>query len=345
MAEQRRDGDINKICIIGAGSFGTAIAMLLATKGLSVKIWAREDEIVEGINRDHINPSYLSDIQLPESVIAFHSIQKALIESQMVVFATPSHALRDVANRVKSSLKGDEIIVSVAKGIEKDTLMTPSQILADVLEGALLEDQIGVLTGPSHAEEVGKFKPTTVVASAYAKRVSCIIQETFMTPAFRVYLNHDILGAEIGGALKNIMAIAAGIVDGAGLGDNAKAALMTRGLHEMKRMGSSLGASQDTFSGLTGMGDLIVTCMSEHSRNRYVGYNIGKGASLDEIRSGMSMIAEGVKTARSVSQWSERNNVEMPITDAVCRVLFEGLNPKDAVDQLMTRNAKDEIMI
>lgn len=345
MAEQGRDGILTKACIIGAGSFGTAIAMLLGTKGLTVKIWAREDEIVEGINREQINPSYLSDVKLPDKVKAYHSIEEALDGAEMVVFSTPSHALRTVANRVKESLKGDEIVVSVAKGIEKDTLMTPSQILADVFEGALLEDQIGVLTGPSHAEEVGNFKPTTVVATAYSKRVAGIIQETFMTPAFRVYLNHDILGAEIGGALKNIMAIAAGIVDGAGLGDNAKAALMTRGLHEMKRMGSTLGASQDTFSGLTGMGDLIVTCMSQHSRNRYVGYNIGKGRSLEEITSGMSMVAEGVKTARSVSQWSERNNVEMPITDAVCRVLFEGLDPKDAVAQLMTRNAKDEIMI
>jgi glycerol-3-phosphate dehydrogenase (NAD(P)+) len=263
----------------------------------------------------------------------------------MVVFATPSHALREVAEKARAYLSGQEIIVSVAKGIEQDTLMTPSQILTEVLDGVVLEDQIGVLTGPSHAEEVGTFKPTTVVASAYSKRAARIIQETFMTPKFRVYLNYDILGAEIGAALKNIMAIAAGIVDGADLGDNAKAALITRGLHEMKRMGSALGASQDTFSGLTGMGDLIVTCTSRHSRNRYVGYNIGKGKSLQEITSGMNMVAEGVKTARSVSQWSRKNKVEMPITEAVYKVLFENINPGDAVHELMTRNAKNEIMI
>lgn len=336
---------MKKISIIGAGSFGTAIAVVLGHSGYSITIWAREEEVVEGINQKRFNPEYISDVELPKSVSASYSIKEALKGSEMVVFATPSHALREVAGKAKEFLTGNEIIVSVAKGIEQDTLMTPSQILVDVLEGAVLEDQIGILTGPSHAEEVSKFKPTAITASAYSKRAARIIQETFMTPMFRVYLNHDILGAEIGGALKNIMAIAAGIIDGAELGDNAKAALMTRGLHEMKRMGCALGASQDTFSGLTGMGDLIVTCTSEHSRNRYVGYNIGRGKSLDEITSGMNMIAEGVKTAKSVSQWSRRNNVEMPITDAVYKVLFENMDPKDAVNELMTRNAKDEIMI
>lgn len=336
---------MKKISIIGAGSFGTAMAVVLGKKGFPVTIWAREGEVTDGINKNHINPGYLSDVTLPNNVIASNSIAEALINAEMVLFATPSHALREVAEKVKPHLNGSEIIVTISKGIEKDSLMTPSQILVDVLEGTVLEDQIGVLTGPSHAEEVGKFKPTTVVASAYSKRVARIIQETFITPMFRVYLNQDILGAEIGGALKNIMAIAAGIIDGAELGDNAKAALMTRGLHEMKRMGTALGASQDTFSGLTGMGDLIVTCTSQHSRNRYVGYNIGRGKTLSEITSGMNMVAEGVKTAQSVNQWALKNNVEMPITTAVYKVLFENMNPKDAVKVLMTRNAKEEIMI
>lgn len=319
--------------------------MLSATKGHKVAIWARESNVVQGINRNKVNPAYLSDITLPENITAYHKLEEALENAEMVVFATPTHAMREVSERAKSFLTGNEIIVTVAKGIEEDSLLTPSQILVDVLDGIVLEDQIGVLTGPSHAEEVSKMKPTTVVASAYSKRAARIIQETFMTRMFRVYLNYDILGAEIGGALKNIMAIAAGIVDGAELGDNAKAALMTRGLHEMKRMGSTLGASQDTFSGLTGMGDLIVTCTSTHSRNRYVGYNIGKGKTLEEITEGMNMVAEGVKTARSVHQWSIKNGVEMPITDAVYKVLFKNMNPKDAVNELMTRNAKDEIMI
>ncbi len=336
---------MKNISIIGAGSFGTAIAVLLGKKGYSVSIWGRETEVVDGINQNGINPEYLTDIKLPESIKAFHKIKDAVEDAEMVVFSTPTHALREVAVKTKPHLTGEEIIVSVAKGIEQESLLTPSQILVDVLDGVVLEDHIGILTGPSHAEEVGKFKPTTVVASAYSKRAATVIQETFITPMFRVYLNYDILGAEIGGALKNIMAIAAGIVDGAKLGDNAKAALMTRGLHEMKRMGSTLGASQDTFSGLTGMGDLIVTCTSKHSRNRYVGYHIGKGKTLEEIKAGMNMVAEGVKTAKSVWQWSRKNGVEMPITDAVYKVLFENMNPKDAVNELMTRNAKNEIMI
>ena len=336
---------MKKIAIIGAGSFGTAMAVVLGNKRIPVSIWAREKNVVRGINTNHVNPEYLSDVTLPESVSANEALEETLAGADMVLFATPSHTIREVATKVKPLITGQEIIVTISKGIEKDTLMAPSQILVDVLQGKVLEDQIGVLTGPSHAEEVGKNKPTTVVASAYSKRAARIIQETFMTNMFRVYLNHDIVGVEIGGALKNIMAIAAGIVDGAELGDNAKAALMTRGLHEMKRMGTALGASQDTFSGLTGMGDLIVTCTSEHSRNRFVGYNIGRGKTLDEIISGMNMVAEGVKTAESVCQWATKNNIEMPITSAVYNVLFKNVDPRDAVDQLMTRNAKEEIMI
>lgn len=337
--------NLNKISIIGAGSFGTALAVVLGHKGHNVTIWAREPNVVEGIKKTGKNPEYISDVELPKIVQASSSLQDTLENTDMIVFATPTHALRSVAEKVKPYVTGHEIIVTISKGMEKNTLMTPSQILVNVFEEVVLEDQIGVLTGPSHAEEVSKFKPTTVVSAAYSTRVARIIQETFITPMFRVYLNHDIVGAEIGGALKNIMAIAAGIIDGAELGDNAKAALMTRGLHEMKRMGYHLGASQDTFSGLTGMGDLIVTCTSQHSRNRFVGYNIGRGKTLNEIISGMNMVAEGVKTAESVALWARKNSIEMPITDAIYKVLFEKMDPKDAVHELMTRNAKDEINI
>jgi len=336
---------VKKVSIIGAGSFGTALAIVLGQGGYPVTLWAREKEVVDGINTTRKNPSYISNVELPESITASVSIEDTVLNSDMVLFATPTHALRDVAKTVKPYLTGKEIIVTVSKGIEKDTFMTPSEILVSVLNGKTLEDQIGVLSGPSHAEEVSTFKPTTVVAAANSKRVARIIQETFMTPMFRVYINHDIVGVEIGAALKNIMAIAAGIVDGAELGDNAKAALITRGLHEMKRMGLSMGASQDTFSGLTGMGDLIVTCTSEHSRNRFVGYSIGSGKKLDEIISGMNMVAEGVKTTDSVYQWAKQNNVEMPITKAVHKVLFEDIDPKDALYDLMTRNPKEEKMI
>lgn len=336
---------MKKVSIIGAGSFGTALSVVLGHGGFTVSLWAREQSVVKKINSERRNPEYISDVDLPESVSATDSLSVALENAEIVLFATPTHALRDVAMNVKPFMSGKEIVVTVSKGIEKDTLMTPTQILVSVLDGVVLEDQIGVLSGPSHAEEVSKFKPTTVVAAAYSKRVARIIQETFMTPMFRVYLNQDIIGVEIGAALKNIMAIAAGIADGANMGDNAKAALITRGLHEMKRMGVAMGASQDTFSGLTGLGDLIVTCTSEHSRNRYVGYNIGQGKKLDEIITGMNMVAEGVKTTDSVNQWAEKNSIEMPITRAVHKVLFENMDPTDALIELMTRNPKEEKMI
>ena len=336
---------MKKVSIIGAGSFGTALSVVLGHGGFSVTLWARENDVVEKINSERKNPDYISDVKLPDSVSATNSLEVALDSAEILLFATPTHALRSVATNVKPFISGQEIIVTVSKGIEKDTFMTPTQILVSVFDGVILEDQIGVLSGPSHAEEVSKFKPTTVVAAAYSKRVARIIQETFMTPMFRVYLNQDIIGVEIGAALKNIMAIAAGIADGADMGDNAKAALITRGLHEMKRMGVAMGASQDTFSGLTGLGDLIVTCTSEHSRNRYVGYNIGQGKKLDEIITGMNMVAEGVKTTDSVNQWAEKNSIEMPITRAVHKVLFENMDPTDALIELMTRNPKEEKMI
>ncbi|MDZ7716659.1 MAG: NAD(P)H-dependent glycerol-3-phosphate dehydrogenase [Balneolaceae bacterium] len=336
---------MRKVTVIGAGSFGTALSVVLARAGNDVSLWARESEIAYGINNQHRNPSYISDVTLPDSIECFTELDKSVAEKDMIVFATPSHAMREVAQKVKPHLDGKEMIVSVAKGIENDTFMTMSQVLKEVLKDKIIDDHIGVLSGPSHAEEVGKFRPTTVVSTSFSKRTAEIIQETFMTPMFRIYLNYDIMGVEVGGSVKNIMAIAAGIIDGAELGDNAKAALITRGLHEMKRLGMKLGASQDTFSGLAGMGDLVVTCTSQHSRNRFVGYHIGQGKSLDEIINGMNMVAEGIKTTRSVFDWSNKLGVEMPITAAVNKILFEGENPKDMLYDLMTRNPKEEIVI
>lgn len=333
------------VTVIGAGSFGTALAMVLDQAGNQVQIWAREEEIANRINEDHKNASYLNDIELPDSIVAYNNIEQCLQSQDMVVFATPSHTLREVAEKIKPCLDGHEILVTVAKGIENDTFKTMSQVLIEVMEGTTFEDNIGVLYGPSHAEEVGQLKPTTVVAAAYSTRTAKIIQETFLTPMFRVYVNNDVIGVEIGGSVKNIMAIAAGIVDGAELGDNAKAALITRGLHEMKRMGQLLGAHSDTFSGLTGMGDLIVTCTSSHSRNRSVGFRIGQGEKLDDIVNSMNMVAEGVKTTKSVRDWAEKNHVEMPITQAVYSILFENMDPRDALYKLMTRDPKDEIVM
>jgi glycerol-3-phosphate dehydrogenase (NAD(P)+) len=334
-----------KVSVIGAGSWGTALAVVLQSKGNDVLIWARENEIALHINEHHRNPVYLSELDLPQTIQATSDLALASTSRDMIVFATPSHTMREVANRVKPFLSGNEIIVTVSKGIEKDTFMTMTQVLAEVLKEIVIEDHIGALSGPSHAEEVARQKPTVVVSAAYSRSTARIIQSAFMTPMFRVYLNHDVVGVEVAGAVKNIMAIAAGIVEGADLGDNAKAALVTRGLLEIKRLGTRLGASQDTFAGLAGIGDLIVTCTSQHSRNRYVGYHIGKGEKLAEIQSHMSMIAEGVKTTRSVYQWSRHLNIEMPITEMVYKVLFDQKNPMEAMYELMTRESKEEILI
>ena len=336
---------MKKVTIIGAGSFGTALSRVLIQAGNEVRIWAREASVAESINKEHRNNKYLKEFSLPESLQAYKDFTVCLQDCDMIVMATPSHTLRELANQMKPYLSGNELIVSVAKGIEKDSFKTMTQVLAEVLGDVVNEDRIGLISGPSHAEEVADFKPTLVVAAANSKSTALAIQDTFMTPMFRVYINYDMIGVELSASVKNIMALAAGIADGAGMGDNAKAALMTRGLHEMKRLGMEMGAMLDTFPGLAGMGDLIVTCTSQHSRNRYVGYQIGQGLKLDEIINNMEMVAEGVKTTESVYQWAHKMNIEMPITEAVYQVLFEGMDPSDGLYSLMTRNPKEEISI
>lgn len=332
------------ITIIGAGSWGTALSLVLADSGHNVSLWAREPELTDSINTQNQNLLYLKDVVLPENIQCFSDYKQALKGAEAVLFATPSHVLRRVAEDVKPHLNGYEIIISVVKGIENETYLTMSQVLTQVLDGVIDQDRIGVLYGPSHAEEVAKRKPTVVSVASYSTSTAKDIQALFKSPMFRVYMNRDILGIEIAGSIKNIMAIAAGIAEGADFGDNAIAALITRGLQEMKRLGVRLGASQDTFAGLAGVGDLVVTCTSKHSRNRTVGYRIGKGESLDDIIASMNMVAEGVKTTKSVHGWATRLNVDMPITNSVYNVLFKGLNPKEGVYQLMTREQKEEIL-
>lgn len=332
-----------KATVIGAGSWGTALAVVLDSNGHDVRIWAREQEIADAINLDHHNPTYLPELALPPSITAYTDLADCARNRDLIVFATPSHTMREVSLRVKPYLEGDEIVVSVSKGIEIGSYLTMTQVLADTLSGTIIEDHIGALYGPSHAEEVSRLKPTAVVSAAYSKSAALTIQQAFMTPMFRVYANHDLVGVEVGGSVKNIMAIAAGIVDGAGLGDNAKAALLTRGLQEMKRLGLRMGGSSDTFSGLAGIGDLIVTCTSEHSRNRYVGYHIGKGEKLGEIIARMAMVAEGVNTTKSVHGLALKLGVDMPITHRVYEILFEDKSALEAMRELMTREAKDEM--
>jgi len=332
---------MSSITLFGAGSWGTALAVHLAEAGRDVTLWARRPDAVEQMRRTRHNPRYLPDLAIPSSVHITADLDAAAEASSLWAVAVPSQNLRSVAERLRPHTGKLGTIVSLAKGIENDTLMTMSRVLRDVLDD-VPEERIGVLYGPSHAEEVAEGRPTTVVAAAPDENVAEEIQEAFMTKGLRVYVNTDVIGVEIGGSAKNVLAIAAGISDGVGYGDNAKAALITRGLAEIRRLGLAMGARPQTFAGLAGIGDLVVTCMSQHSRNRHLGEQIGQGKTLDEVLDQMDMVAEGVRTTQSIHDLAQRYNLEMPITEAVYAVLFEGERPREMVTELMTRSAKRE---
>lgn len=330
------------IAVLGAGSWGTALAYSLALHGgHDVRLWARRADLVETIRRERRNLEYLPSVVLPKRVAVTSEISEAVEGSALVVVATPSQSVRPVAGKMADRIGPEHVVVSVAKGIEMDTLMTTTEVLRDVLPNADA-GRIGVLYGPSHAEEVGAGRPTTVVVAMQDIDAAHAAQDAFMTDQLRVYVNRDVIGVEIAGSVKNVMALAAGMSDGVGLGDNAKAALVTRGLAEITRLGLALGAEPATFSGLAGLGDLVVTCFSRHSRNRYFGEQIGRGRTLEEVEQEMKMVAEGVKTTLSVRELAERHGVEMPIAEAVHAILFHHLRPEDAVYELMTRAAKRE---
>lgn len=331
----------SSITLFGAGSWGTALAVHLAAEGRDVTLWARRPEVVETIQQKGHNPTYLPDVAIPSSVHVTSSLETATRASSLWAVAVPSQNLRSIAAELQPYTNEAETVVSLAKGIENDTLQTMSQVLGDELP-SLAREQIGVLYGPSHAEEVADGRPTTVVAAAPAEHHAERIQNAFMTSRLRVYVNTDVIGVEIGGSAKNVLAIAAGISDGVGYGDNAKAALVTRGLAEIRRLGLALGAREQTFAGLAGIGDLVVTCMSQHSRNRYLGEQIGRGKRLEEVLDEMDMVAEGVRTTQSIRDLARRHQIEMPITEAVYAILFDGQNPQEMVDELMTRPAKRE---
>ena len=330
-----------KIAVLGAGSWGTALAISLVRADHDVTLWARRPEAAEAMARDRHNPTYLPDAILPEALHITSDLAAAATDKDLWVMATPSHAIRGLAEQVRPYAHPGLIVVSVAKGIENGTLKTTTQVIREVLD-VIPPERIGVLYGPSHAEELALGRPTTVVAAAPSIDVAEQIQDDFMTPALRVYVNDDVLGVEIGGSVKNVMAIAAGISDGIGYGDNAKAAIITRGMAEIQRLGLAMGAQASTFAGLTGIGDLVVTCTSRHSRNRYLGEQIGKGNSLEDVQNEMKMVAEGVRTTNSVYHLAQQYGVEMPITEGVYAILFEGKKPADAVHELMTRAAKQE---
>jgi len=330
------------ISVIGAGGWGTTLAILLAARKEDVTLWTERREYFDEMLTRHGNPTFLPGVRLPDSIRITTDLEEAAARREMVVLAVPSQFLRSVLERISPRLLGEAVLVNVAKGIEQTTLMTMSEVLRDVFPG-LRPTRIVTLSGPSHAEEVSRGIPTAVVAACTELDTARGVQRTFGTRAFRVYVSGDIRGVELGGALKNVIAVGAGISDGVGFGDNTKAAIMTRGMAEIIRLGVALGARQETFSGLSGMGDLIVTCMSRHSRNRYVGEEVGKGRTLGDVLSSMKMVAEGVETTRSAVELARRLSVELPIAAQVYKVLFEGKNPNDATADLMSRDMKEEV--
>ncbi|KAB7708899.1 NAD(P)H-dependent glycerol-3-phosphate dehydrogenase [Bacillus aerolatus] len=331
-----------KVAVIGAGSWGTALAIVLADNGHEVRLWAHNKDRINEINEKHTNSQYLPGVELPVNIIGSDSLERVLSNLDIIVLAVPTKAIREVLQKIKTIRKEPLTIIHVSKGIEPDTLMRISEMIKEELPDGLLSD-IVVLSGPSHAEEVSLRHPTTVTASSENMKAAERIQDIFMNQHFRVYTNADVVGVEIGGALKNIIALAAGISDGLGYGDNAKAALITRGLAEIARLGTKMGANPLTFSGLAGIGDLIVTCTSVHSRNWRAGNLLGKGQKLQDVLDSMGMVVEGVRTTRAARQLSIKYNVEMPIAEALYRILFEGQEPKEAVDDLMARMKTHEM--
>ncbi len=331
-----------KVGVIGAGSWGTALAHLLSTKGHDTVLWHRDPAVVNTIAKEHRNPKYLKDITLPENLGATMVLEDAVEEKEMVVSVVPSHAVREVMGRAAKSIGQDAIIVSAAKGIENETLLTMHGVFKEILPRTLWMNTC-FLGGPSFAREVALQLPTAVSIAAEDPDVAKRAQQAFATPYFRAYTTSDVVGVELGGAIKNVLAIGAGIADGLRFGHNARAALITRGLAEMARLGLRLGANPLTFAGLGGIGDLILTCTGDLSRNRKVGMLLGQGKTLPQIREEMDQVAEGIKTAVSVEHLSKKLGVEMPLCHTVYRILYEGKEPRAAVTELMTRELKDEM--
>ena len=328
------------VTFLGCGSWGGALGKLLSEKGLDVTMWHRNLDVVNHL-KDTRTHYLIPELIFPSGVEFTNNISSAIQSSEIIILALPSQSIRDVITKNKSSFNKNHIIVNVSKGIEIDTLMTVSEVLNDVLDGN--HKSVVTLSGPSHAEEVINGHPTTLVAASNDIQSAEIIQNLFATEMLRTYLNRDIRGVELGGSMKNVIAIAAGICDGIGYGDNSKAALMTRGMMEITRLGEAMGAKVETFRGLSGYGDLIVTCLSKHSRNRQLGQLIGEGKALEDITLGMSMIAEGIFTAKSVHQLQLKHSVEMPIHEAIYQVLFQKKDPKNSVVELMARRLSEEL--
>ncbi|MFC1850900.1 NAD(P)H-dependent glycerol-3-phosphate dehydrogenase [candidate division CSSED10-310 bacterium] len=330
-----------KIAVIGAGSWGTAITILLAAKGFRVSLWVYEPELLQTMKQKPENQLYFPGFPIEGKVDFSGDISEVVRGSGFIILVVPSHVLRQTLSTFKADIENDSIIVSATKGIEVQTLKRMTEVIGELVPQAL-QQRIAVLSGPSFAQEVAQKSPTTVVVASENEQVAQQVQLLFNTPHFRTYTNTDVVGVEIGGSLKNVIAIAAGTSDGLGFGNNTKAAILTRGLSEMTRLGAAMGANPLTFAGLSGMGDLILTCNSSLSRNYMTGYKLGKGSSLQEITASLRTVAEGINTTRSAYKLSHQVQVEMPIVDQVFSLLFEGKRPSLAVVELMKRKLKKE---
>ena len=333
---------MGKVAVLGAGSWGTALALVLADNKHDVHLWTHREALAEEINRTHKNEKYLSGVDLPASLKASHDLASVVDGAKHVILVVPTKAMREVCGQLKQVLSDKVILTHASKGIEPGTFKRVSEVIREEIPSHYYEDVV-VLSGPSHAEEVSLRQPTTVTVSSEELEVAEKVQDLFINRQFRVYTSPDLVGVELGGALKNIIALGAGISDGLGYGDNAKAALITRGLAEIARLGTSMGANPLTFSGLTGIGDLIVTCTSSHSRNWRAGNKLGQGYPLDDVLEQMGMVVEGVRTTKAAYQLAQGQSVEMPITSGIYRILFESAEPRDVVDQLMTRIRRHEM--
>jgi glycerol-3-phosphate dehydrogenase (NAD(P)+) len=331
----------NKIAVIGAGAWGTALAMLLADKGHDVTLWMYEKDLAEETGRTRENRVYLPGFTLPASLKITSSLESAVRDMPVILSVVPSHTVRAVTKQFAPFLAKDAIIISASKGIEIETLMPLSEVFKDVLDPQH-HNNLCFLSGPSFAKEVAQKMPTAVALAAYDPAVAKRVQKIFSSPYFRVYTNSDVIGVELAGSLKNVVAIAAGVLEGLGYGYNTMAALLTRGLAEMARLGMAMGGSLPTFSGLAGMGDLVLTCTGGLSRNRTLGTRLGKGEKLDEIMSTAKTVAEGVKTTKAARNLAKKYNVEMPVVEEVYKLLYEGKDPKTTVMDLMSRELKGE---
>ena len=329
---------MTRVAVVGAGAWGTALANHCAAHGHTATLWAREADVAEGINARHMNERFLAGIALSDALRADNSIVRAVEGAEIVVLAPPSHALRAVARSMRETLMPRAILVVATKGIEPDSL----QLMSQVASAELPAHPVVALSGPSFAVEVARHQPTAIVAASADQAAAHAVQQLLSERLFRIYTQHDVTGVELGGALKNVMAVATGIAEGLGLGFNSRAALITRGLAEMTRLGVALGAEPATFAGLAGMGDLVLTCTGSLSRNRAVGMEIGGGQTLAEALAGKETVAEGVLTTRSAHALARRERVEMPIVATAYRVLFEGYPPRDAIRDLMTRELRTE---